>query len=197
MADKCRECGGEVAERVAPVTHQVGRKEVLVEEDWHLYCASCGTISYRGTMLDESQRKIAAKIRHEEGLLSPDELRAIRLKYGFTQAEMERLLTIGPKTWVRWERGKVVQTSAADQLIRVMARNPEALRDMMQTRGLHSEAAERVLAEIDEKIRVRIEDGLRAKFPEVNPEILREMSAIAAGEVRTALHQKVTGEMAA
>jgi putative zinc finger/helix-turn-helix YgiT family protein len=148
----CAECGGvQVHERVAPITHKIGRREVTVVADRHLSCPDCGNISYRGSMLSENQRAIAENIRREDGLLSPDELRAIRVKYGFTQAEMERLLKTGEKTWVRWERGKVTQSQTADQLIRQIATNPQVLRDLAESGGVNNETAVRVLASMDEQ----------------------------------------------
>ncbi len=185
----CPECGQcAVTEVVAPVTHRVGRRDVVVERDRHLRCGHCGNISYRGDMLDDSQRAIAALLRQQDNLLSPDELRSVRLKYGFTQAEMEKLLTIGPKTWVRWERGKVVQSSTADQMIRQIAKNPEFLRDLMGNSGVRNETAERVLESVDEHVEQRITALLQQRFPNLTSEALRGAARIAAWEVRQSQH---------
>lgn len=193
----CHVCTSKMVVEVSPRVHRLGKREVRIEDDRHFACPSCGALAYEGTMLAEVQAKIAVRVRQEEGLLTPDELRAIRLKYGFTQAEMENLLNIGPKTWVRWERGKVVQAAAADQLIRVIAKNPEALRDLMHERGIQSDSAERILSELDDRIQGRVEARLRDRFPDMPPDRLREMAAIAAREVRNSLHQSAMEGLAA
>src|SRR5258708_1018532 len=41
------------------------------------------------------------------GLLTPDEIQAIRERFGLTQAEFARLTGIGEATISRWERGRV------------------------------------------------------------------------------------------
>lgn len=182
----CVECGQTaVTEVVATVKHKVGSREVVIEQERHLRCGHCGTISYRGAMLEESQHAIAAALRRQDNLLTPDELRAIRLKYGFTQAEMETLLSIGPKTWVRWERGKVVQSSAADQMIRQIDRSPDVVRDLMTRRGTHNPRTEEVLAAFDRRIEQRIADALDQRFPEVAADTLRSVARVAAVAART------------
>jgi putative zinc finger/helix-turn-helix YgiT family protein len=181
----CSECGGAVTERTARVVHQIGRREIAIEDDRHLYCAACGSVSYRGALLDESQRKIAAALRKEDGLLTPDELRAIRLKYGLTQAEMEKILTIGPKTWVRWERGKVVQSRAADQIIRLIASNPDVLRQLMNSSSIKNEKALSTLDQLDWQLRHRIVEKVKAEIKSsLSQEILEEVINLATREIR-------------
>lgn len=187
--ESCSECGQHtVTESIGRVVHRVGQREIIVDQDRHLVCGHCGNISYRGEMLDESQRKVASMLRQQDNLLTPDELRAIRLKYGFTQAEMEKLLTIGAKTWVRWERGKVVQSSAADQMIRQISKNPELLRDLMRSGGIRNDSAEKFLAAIDEEVEQRIAARLSENFPDLKHETLQAAARIAAAEVRRSQH---------
>lgn len=177
-------------ERIAPLTHRVGKREVVVDDDHHYFCEFCGEVQYIGGMLEAAQRKIAATIRRDEGLLTPEELRAIRLKYGLTQSDMERLLGIGPKTWIRWERGKVVQSAAADGFIRLIARNPETLRDLLAVRGISNSAAEEVLSRYDDKVAKRIVTQLEEKFPNMPRSMLVEMAKEIASEVRKVQHEE-------
>ncbi|HEY1506572.1 MAG TPA: type II TA system antitoxin MqsA family protein [Stellaceae bacterium] len=181
----CSECGGPVMERTTRVVHHIGRREIAVEDDRHLYCAACDSVSYRGAMLDESQRKIASALRKEDGLLTPDELRAVRLKYGLTQAEMEKILTIGPKTWVRWERGKVVQGRAADQIIRLIASNPDVLRQLMNSSDIKNEKALATLDQLDWQLRHRIVEKVKAEISSnISQKILEDVVSLATREIR-------------
>ena len=43
---------------------------------------------------------------------------------GLSQADLEKTLGIGPKTVVRWEKGTVRQSRAADLLLRILAAHP-------------------------------------------------------------------------
>ncbi len=125
---KCHRCGeAAVTERVAPVTHKIKQRDVFIEKDRHLYCKACGNISYRGQMLSDNQRAIADKIRDIDRLLSPALIKDIRTRrLEFTQAEMEELLRLGKKTWVRWERGKIAHSKQADLILRMIENVPGA-----------------------------------------------------------------------
>jgi len=162
---KCVECGGHcVEERVAPVAHQIGKRSVRIDRDHHLYCPDCGNISYRGSMLSDNQLMIAEQIRRQDGLLTPLELKAIRSKYGLSQSDIEKILTIGSKTWVRWERGKVVQGSAADQMIRLIAKRPDVLRELMQNASVKNAKTMGILDAHDREIEERVAEVLRANL---------------------------------
>ena len=65
--------------------------------------------------------------RRAHGLLSADEIRAIRERYGLTQAELARLLRLGGNTVSRWEAGRNVQTGAMDVLLRLIRDLPGSL----------------------------------------------------------------------
>ena len=54
------------------------------------------------------------------GLLSGDQIRAIRERHALTQVELAGLLRLGPNTISRWEAGRNVQTAALDVLLRLI-----------------------------------------------------------------------------
>jgi DNA-binding transcriptional regulator YiaG len=45
------------------------------------------------------------KARHM-GLLTPDQIKALRKRLGLTQLQISELLQIGERTWTRWETGR-------------------------------------------------------------------------------------------
>jgi putative zinc finger/helix-turn-helix YgiT family protein len=61
------------------------------------------------------------------GLLTADEIRSLRERFGVTQAELARLLRLGQNTLSRWEAGRNVQTAAMDVLLRVLRDVPGGL----------------------------------------------------------------------
>jgi HTH-type transcriptional regulator/antitoxin MqsA len=58
--------------------------------------------------------------RRKYGLLSSDEIRALRERNGLTQAELAKLLRLGANAISRWEAGRNVQTAALDVLLRLI-----------------------------------------------------------------------------
>jgi len=176
MPERCLKCGeNTMHERIAQMQHVQGSRTILIESDRHMLCESCGNVSYLGDQISEIELAIARKIREEDGLLPPEDLKAIRLKYNLTQAEMERLISAGPKTWVRWERGKVVQSKVADTLIRQIAEQPDLVRSLLSRSGVASAAAQQVLAAIDEGVEKQVAEMMRQRLgpnPAVDIEML-------------------------
>jgi HTH-type transcriptional regulator / antitoxin MqsA len=106
-------------------------------------CGGCEETFYSREMAGESFRRAAAVIRAEDGLLAPDEIIALRKKYGLTQAQLERLIGAGEKTVVRWERGSVAQNKTADTLLRVLLDHPEVVAGLKRKNGLSKPARRR------------------------------------------------------
>lgn len=65
--------------------------------------------------------------RKRHGLLSADEIRAIRQRYALTQASLAGLLRLGANTVSRWESGRNVQTAAMDMLLRMIRDLPGSI----------------------------------------------------------------------
>lgn len=136
MLERCTKCGeSALAECLADFAVERGGGRGVIQ-DRRMRCAACGNVSYRGGQISAHEAAVAAKIREMDGLLSAEELRRIRVGYGFTQREMERILGTGPKTWVRWERGKVPHSKVADTLIRQMAADPCLVRRLAEQAGI-------------------------------------------------------------
>jgi len=98
----------------------VNGEEIRVPNISHLRCPKCGEGLF--AMQDAEAMRLGAFdiYRRTHGLLSADEIRAIRERYGLTQAELARLLRLGGNTISRWEAGGNVQTAAMDVLLRLI-----------------------------------------------------------------------------
>jgi len=132
---RCPVCGGEarLTLEVRPVT--ILARSVAVEDEFYR-CVTCGEEVYRPGMMDAVLRRATAKIREEDALLTPDQVRGIRRTLGLTQPQFERLLGVGANTVVRWERGTVPQGSAADSLLRLLDAFPENARFLGELHGV-------------------------------------------------------------
>ena len=189
MLELCAECGSAtLTERVTPFEVSSGNKSDIIE-DRQTFCSTCGNISYAGDQVSRHELAVAAKVRELDGLLSAEDLRRIRLKYGFRQADLEAMLSVGPKTWTRWERGKVPQSKAADTLIRVLAEDPEVARRLMEQAGIDNPAAAAIFADIDENARRLAAASLRAEIGDGMTRVdIGRMAARAVDAVREARH---------
>ena len=65
--------------------------------------------------------------RRRHGLLSADEIRAIRERFYLTQADLALLLRLGANTVSRWESGRNVQSAAMDMLLRLIRDVPGSI----------------------------------------------------------------------
>ena len=132
---ECHICGG-LAELVSdPVDIHIGQRVVRVPAE-RMRCSKCGGEFYLPGQMKAAQRTAADQLREADGLLSPGEILRIRETLGLSQAQFERLLRVGPKTVVRWERGTVSQNSATDTLLRLIRDIPDVAPGLARQRGM-------------------------------------------------------------
>ncbi len=55
------------------------------------------------------------------GVLSPSNIRSLRLSRGLSRADLAKLTGLGEATIARWERGEIIQNVANDRLLRLTA----------------------------------------------------------------------------
>jgi putative zinc finger/helix-turn-helix YgiT family protein len=188
MSDQCSVCdAGTLAGQVVPFVFPHGGKQTTIE-DHQTVCNACGAISYVGEQISRHELAVAAKVRELDGLLSAEDLRRFRLKYKFRQTDLEAMLSVGPKTWTRWERGKVTQSKTADTLIRVLADDPEVARNLMQQARIDNADASEVFAAIDEDTKRLAEANLRTQMGpltlDMNPGDLAQRAIAAVRKAR-------------
>jgi HTH-type transcriptional regulator/antitoxin MqsA len=121
----CAGCGGRVTSVTGPLSVELRGETVTVPDVEHERCAQCGEAFLSLTAADQLQREAVAHLREARGLLTPDQIRSLRRSLGVSQAALERLLGVGSKTVVRWERGTVFQSATADRLMRLLIAKPE------------------------------------------------------------------------
>lgn len=132
---RCPMCEGTAAPVREEREIRLGRRRTRAVHEF-FRCQRCGEEFFLPGQMDAVLRRAADQIRHEEGLLGPDQIRAIRERYRISQAEFERLLGTGPKTVTRWERGTVVQNRATDSLLRLVAEDPENAAKLARWHGV-------------------------------------------------------------
>src|SRR5438093_118770 len=98
----------------------VNGEEITVPSATHLKCPKCHEVMLRSQDARRLSEDAIAIYRRKHGLLSADQIRAIRERFDLTQAEFARLLRLGANTLSRWEAGRNVQTEAMDTLLRLI-----------------------------------------------------------------------------
>lgn len=105
-------------------------------EDRFLRCPSCGEKWYLPGWNETTQESAAKLIRQKYGLFSPDRIKLFRQRYGLSQGDLERLLGVGAKTVVRWERGLVVPGAATNKLLELIDTVPQAAKKLSEQQGV-------------------------------------------------------------
>lgn len=122
--DACPRCGAMMEERRGELTYPVNGQKVPVADAPHLLCPACGEVVLRAEEVRWLRQWGLARYRQEHGLLSSEEIRAIREHFGLSQSVFAELLRLGGNTISRWESGRKVQTAALDVLLRLIRDQP-------------------------------------------------------------------------
>ena len=94
-------------------------------------CNACG-FQFLDSEAEDAQHE--AVCRHL-GVLTPTQIRALRVRLGLTRAAFAQLTRLGEATLARWERGALIQTAAYDQFLYLLHddRNVQELRNRLDT----------------------------------------------------------------
>jgi putative zinc finger/helix-turn-helix YgiT family protein len=118
--DACVTCGTMMKRVRGRLSLPVNGETIWVPSISHLKCPKCGEVILElrdASLLNDGA---VAIYRERHGLLSADEIRAIREDLALTQADLARLLRLGANTISRWETGRHVQNGAMDILLRLI-----------------------------------------------------------------------------
>lgn len=125
--DACPTCGTMMKEARGRLKLPINGDEITVPSASHLKCPKCGEIVLRFQEAKRLHEDASEIYRRKHGLLSADEIRAIRERFNLNQADLARLLRLGANTVSRWESGRNVQTAAMDMLLRLIRDLPGSI----------------------------------------------------------------------
>lgn len=125
--DACPACGATMTERRRTLQLPINGEEVSVPEAAHLSCPECNEVVLRRDHARSLRTSALSRYRTKHDLLSGEEIRAIRERYGLTQTQLASLLRLGGNTLSRWESDRNVQTAALDVLLRLIRDVPASL----------------------------------------------------------------------
>lgn len=84
-----------------------------------------------GEELLEAVRDVKAGRHGATYAVEANDIVAARLKTGLSQRQFASALQISPRTLQQWEQGRRQPSGAAATLLKIVARHPEVLRDVM------------------------------------------------------------------
>lgn len=121
----CGACGGTVSISCDPLPVEMRGETIAVSGIEHAVCTDCGETFLSVEAMEKLQKEAIQLMKRARGLLTADEIRALRHSLDLSQAAFEKLIGVGPKTVVRWEKGTVFQSATADRLMRLIRAMPE------------------------------------------------------------------------
>jgi putative zinc finger/helix-turn-helix YgiT family protein len=126
-SDACPVCGTPMKEKRGKLAFPVNGEDVRVPDATHLACPKGHDPVLRVDDARRLRERALDLYRSKYGLLTAEDIRSLRERFGLTQAELARLLRLGQNTLSRWEAGRNVQTAAMDVLLRVLRDVPGGL----------------------------------------------------------------------
>lgn len=126
--EACPTCGTMMGEKRSKLSLPVNGEEIGVPRVPHLRCPKCDEVVLRFDDAQQLHERAIEIYRERYGLLSAEEILALRERLDLTQGALAQLLRLGKNTISRWETGRNVQTSAMDVLLRLIRDVPGALK---------------------------------------------------------------------
>lgn len=135
----CAICGeGHVTAQIRSVETEYKSAKALLPVHYQ-QCDTC-TSDYVGMAESKLNKRIVMAFRKQvDGLLTGDEIMALRKQYHLTQTQAAKLFGGGPVAFSKYENDDVAQSEAMDTLLRLARRSPEAFWVLVEEKGLQDE----------------------------------------------------------
>ena len=183
----CPICGeGHVTASVQMVEYEYkGHRAELPSH--YKQCDTC-TSDFAGMAESKQNKRIVMAFRKQvEGLLTGDEITALRKQYQLTQAQAAKLFGGGPVAFSKFENVDVAQSEAMDTLLRLIRRSPAAFWALVEEKGLQADFTQQrepVRADVQGSVKLvsltRVQNNTTRSDPRYNP---REFRRYSRGEV--------------
>ncbi len=127
----CYECGRHTEYAIKKIKKSINVKGVMVCANvYEAHCVECGEKVFVQELEKQNDIIVYDAYKKSIGLLTSEEIKAIRLKRKWTQTKMARFLNIGEKDITRYENGSV-QARNIDDMIRLID-NDESFRIIVE-----------------------------------------------------------------
>lgn len=154
----CMECGKAVEASVETVRETVDVRGLPITDSFeYAVCPVCGNRIPEPVLVDRNFEKMYAAYREARNIPQPDEIVALRRRYGFSQRVLAAILGIGVASVQRYEGGALPSESHAELLRQ--ARDPQVLRERLRSGAprLGDRDRERALRAVEQQAASRID----------------------------------------
>lgn len=179
----CAICGeGHITAQTRTVETDYKGTKALLPMHYQL-CDTC-TSDYVGMAESKLNKRIVMAFRKQvDGLLTGDEITALRKQYKLTQAQAAQLFGGGPVAFSKYENDDVAQSEAMDTLLRLVRRSPAAFWALVEEKGLQAnftQQREPVRAEVQSSVKLvsltRVQGSATRPDPRYDPREFRRFS---------------------
>ncbi len=158
--EPCPLCGeGHVTEQMQEAEAEYkGHKAMLPL--YYKLCDHCLS-DFAGTEESKRNKRVLLAFRKQiDGLLSGEEIVALRQRYDLTQTQAARLFGGGPVAFSKYENDDVAQSESMDNLLRLVRRSPESFWQLVEEKGMSAEfmASKPVTMTRPKSLRVPLKD---------------------------------------
>lgn len=125
--------------RITPLTEEVeteyrGQKGIVAYH--YSECDACGSEITDGADSRANKRAVLCFRKQVDGLLSGDDIRAIRGQYNLTQDQASKLFGGGPVAFSKYENDDVAHSEAMDNLLRLVRRSSDAFWELVDEKRM-------------------------------------------------------------
>lgn len=122
----CHECGSEMVRDVREMDLPYKGDTVTIDQPaW--YCTSCDECVLTSDDFLATEHLAIEQRARVDGLLTPSEIKRIRMRLKLSQRKAGELLGGGPRAFQKYERGAIGISKAMSNLLRLLDRNPHLL----------------------------------------------------------------------
>lgn len=115
----CPACGSSKFENLhKSESFHYKNNDFVIDSFEYSKCSECGFELINPAQIKRNESKIKDQFRHIDGLLTGEEIKAVREKYNLTQEGAARIFGGGPNAFSKYERGEVIQSQSMDRLLR-------------------------------------------------------------------------------
>jgi HTH-type transcriptional regulator/antitoxin MqsA len=115
------------AERPLEISYK-DRSLIIQMPGW--YCEDSDESIHTGEDMEVSDAALKTLRIQVENLLSPEEVKRIRLKMGLTQRQAGAIIGGGPNAFQKYEGGEVTVSKGISNFLRVLERHPEEVEEL-------------------------------------------------------------------
>ena len=128
-APTCPETGKPMVRDTRPMTVAFKGHSITIDmPGW--YCDDSGESIHTGEDMKVSDAALQTLKIKIENLLSPEDVRRIRVKMGLTQRQAGTLIGGGPNAFQKYEAGEVTVSKGISNFLRMLERHPEEIEEL-------------------------------------------------------------------